>query len=135
MMLCCDQLFFQQLWLVHFDPRWSAVARLFCCYAFWSWASMLLEFLLHYPCWCCYMNCVFDPARVVMRVMINKFSLQWDNEKREKRYVYDTFTILDRKSVDDFLQHLNNQQPSFRFTITVKKGFLPVSQLITLVLA
>ena len=61
-----------------------------------------------------------------MRVMINKFSLQWDNEKREKRYVYDTFTILDRKSVDDFLQHLNNQQPSFRFTITAKKGFLPV---------
>ena len=23
-----------------------------------------------------YVNCVFDPARVVMRVMINKFSLQ-----------------------------------------------------------
>ena len=31
-----------------------------------------------------------------------------------KRYVDDTFTILDRKNVDDFLQHLNNQQPSIR---------------------
>ena len=29
-----------------------------------------------------------------------------------KRYVDDTFTILDRGNVDDFLQHLNNQQPS-----------------------
>ena len=33
-----------------------------------------------------------------------------------KRYVDDTFTILDRENVDDFLQHLNNQQPSIRFT-------------------
>ena len=31
-----------------------------------------------------------------------------------KRYVDDTFTILDRGSVDNFLQHLNNQQPSIR---------------------
>ena len=53
---------FQQLWLVHFDPccslsdllpRRSAVARLSCCCVFWSWASTLLEFLFHYPCWCC----------------------------------------------------------------------------------
>ena len=53
---------FQQLWLVHFDPccslsdllpRRCAVARLSCCCAFWSWASTLLEFLFHYPCWCC----------------------------------------------------------------------------------
>ena len=29
----------------------------------------------------------------------------------------DTFTILDRENVDDFLQHLNNQQPSIRFTM------------------
>ncbi|XP_078357458.1 uncharacterized protein LOC144642366 [Oculina patagonica] len=34
-----------------------------------------------------------------------------------KRYVDDTFTILDRGSVDSFLQHLNNQQPSIRFTM------------------
>ena len=34
-----------------------------------------------------------------------------------KRYVDDTFTVLDRESVDSFLQHLNNQQPSIRFTM------------------
>ncbi|KAL9965123.1 hypothetical protein ACROYT_G028877 [Oculina patagonica] len=34
-----------------------------------------------------------------------------------KRYADDTFTILDRGSVDSFLQHLNNQQPSIRFTM------------------
>ncbi|XP_078370337.1 uncharacterized protein LOC144654108 [Oculina patagonica] len=34
-----------------------------------------------------------------------------------KRYVDDTFTILDRGSVNSFLQHLNNQQPSIRFTM------------------
>ena len=53
---------FQQLWLVHFDPccslsdlppRQSAVAWLSCSCVFWSWASTLLEFLFHNPCWCC----------------------------------------------------------------------------------
>ena len=53
----------QKLWLVHFDPccslsdllpRRSAVARLSCCCVFWSWASTLLEFLFHYPYWCCH---------------------------------------------------------------------------------
>ena len=34
-----------------------------------------------------------------------------------KRYVDDTFTILDRENVDDFLQHLNNQQPSIRVKV------------------
>ncbi|KAL9987924.1 hypothetical protein ACROYT_G002307 [Oculina patagonica] len=34
-----------------------------------------------------------------------------------KRYVDDTFTILDRENVDSFLQHLNIQQPSIRFTM------------------
>ena len=34
-----------------------------------------------------------------------------------KRYVVDTFTVLDRGSVDRFLQQLNNQQPSIRFTM------------------
>ena len=32
-------------------------------------------------------------------------------------YVDDTFTILDRGSVDNFLQHLNSQQPPIRFTM------------------
>ena len=39
-----------------------------------------------------------------------------------KRYVGDTFTILDRGSVDDFLQHLNNQQPSIRFTMETENN-------------
>jgi len=34
-----------------------------------------------------------------------------------KRYVEDTFTILDRDRVGVSLQHLNSQQPSIRFTI------------------
>ena len=38
-----------------------------------------------------------------------------------KRYVDDNFTILDRKNVDDFLQHLNNQQPSICFTMETEK--------------
>ena len=29
-----------------------------------------------------------------------------------KRYMDNTFTILDRENVDDFSQYLNNQQPS-----------------------
>ena len=38
-----------------------------------------------------------------------------------KRYVDDTFTILDRENIDDFLQHLNNQQPSIRFTMETEE--------------
>ena len=34
-----------------------------------------------------------------------------------KRYVDDTFTILDRDRVDNFLKHLNSQQPTIRFTM------------------
>ena len=30
-------------------------------------------------------------------------------------------TILDRNNVDGLLQHLNNQQPTIRFTMEVKK--------------
>ena len=33
----------------------------------------------------------------------------------------ETFTILDRENVDDFLQHLNNQQPSIRLTMEIEK--------------
>ena len=39
-----------------------------------------------------------------------------------KRYVDDTFTILDRGNVDDFLQHRNNQQPSIRFTMETENN-------------
>ena len=34
----------------------------------------------------------------------------------------DTFTILDRGNVDDFLQHLKNQQPSIRFTMETENN-------------
>ena len=37
--------------------------------------------------------------------------------KISKCYVDDTFTILDRDRVDSFLQHLNSQQPTIRFTM------------------
>ncbi|XP_068720591.1 uncharacterized protein [Montipora capricornis] len=40
-----------------------------------------------------------------------------------KRYVDDTFTILDRGNVDSFLQHLNNQQPSIRFTMETENEY------------
>ena len=38
-----------------------------------------------------------------------------------KRYVDDTFTVLDRDHVDGFLQHLNSQQPTIRFTMEIEK--------------
>ena len=38
-----------------------------------------------------------------------------------KRYVGDTFTILDRENIDDFLQHLNSQQSSIRFSMETEK--------------
>ena len=38
-----------------------------------------------------------------------------------KRYVDDAFTILDRKNVDDFLQHPNNQQPSIHLTMETEE--------------
>ena len=34
-----------------------------------------------------------------------------------KRFVDDTFIILDQDRVDVYLQHLNSQQPSIRFTM------------------
>ena len=39
-----------------------------------------------------------------------------------KRYVDDTFTILDRYRVDFFPQHLNSQQPSIRFTMEIENN-------------
>jgi len=52
---------FQQLRLVHFNPRCSGelfssgplFSQLSCCCVSWSWAPMLLEFQFYYPCWCC----------------------------------------------------------------------------------
>ena len=48
-----------------------------------------------------------------------------------KCYVDDTFTILDRDRVDSFLQHLNSQQPTIRFTMETendnKTTFLAMS--------
>jgi len=44
-----------------------------------------------------------------------------------KRYVDDTFTVLDRRSVDS-LQHLNNQEPSIRFTMVHTQGQIGDSQ-------
>ena len=38
-----------------------------------------------------------------------------------ERYVDDTFTILDRENLDDFLHHLNNQQLSIRLTMEKEK--------------
>ena len=38
-----------------------------------------------------------------------------------KHYTDDTFTILDRGNVDSFLNHLNSQQPTIRFTMETEK--------------
>ena len=50
--------------------------------------------------------------------------------KISKRYVVDTFTILSKDYVDGFLQHLNSQQPTLRFTIKIEKdNTIPFSAL------
>ena len=38
-----------------------------------------------------------------------------------RRYVDDTFTILDHGNVDSFLHHLKSQQPTIRFTMETEK--------------
>jgi len=38
-----------------------------------------------------------------------------------KRYVGDTFTVLGKDYADDFLQHLNSQKPTIRFTMEIEK--------------
>ena len=40
-----------------------------------------------------------------------------------KRYVDNTFTILDCGNVDSFLQQFNNQQPSIRFTMETENDY------------
>lgn len=49
-----------------------------------------------------------------------------------KRFVDDTFPVLDQGNVDNFLQHFNSQQPSIRFTmkteIDTKIAFLDTSR-------
>ena len=42
-----------------------------------------------------------------------------------KRCVDHTFTVLDFESFDSFLQHLNNQQPSIRFTMETESDCKP----------
>ena len=69
--------------------------------------------------------------RVVNGILIANFYMESFEEQATttssyepriwKRHVDDTFTILDRENVDDFLQHLNNQQPSIRFTMETEK--------------
>ena len=50
-----------------------------------------------------------------------------EDKKIWKRYVDDTFTILSRDKVDIFLQHLNSQQPTIRFTMeTETNNTIPV---------
>jgi len=39
-----------------------------------------------------------------------------------KCYVDETLTILDQDRVDVFLQHLNSQQPSIRFTMEIENN-------------
>ena len=39
-----------------------------------------------------------------------------------KRYIEVTFTILDRDKVDNFLQHLNSQQPTIRSTMETENN-------------
>lgn len=39
-----------------------------------------------------------------------------------KHYVHNTFSILDRESVNSFLQHFNSQQPSICFTMETKNN-------------
>ena len=39
-----------------------------------------------------------------------------------KRYMDNTFTILDRENVDDFSLYLNNQQPSIYFIMETEKA-------------
>ena len=38
-----------------------------------------------------------------------------------KQYVDDTFTVLGKDYVDSFLQHLNSQQPTIRFTMEIEE--------------
>ena len=65
--------------------------------------------------------------RVVLECWCNITELDWssfsDNlrVRQSVRSLDDTFTILDRENVDDFLQHLNSQQPSIRFTMETEK--------------
>jgi len=41
-----------------------------------------------------------------------------------KRYVNDTFTILDRSNVESFLHHFNSQQSTIRFTMETEKDLM-----------
>ena len=70
-----------------------------------------------------YMDSLFDPTCVPVRVTINKLNF-FPNRKMPRfvsalricgglyTYVDDTFTVLGKGYVDGFLQHLNSQQLS-----------------------
>jgi len=67
----------------------------------------------------------------VSAVIANRYMEMFEEQAREsapckpkiwKCYVDDTFTILDRDRVDVFLQHLNSQQPSIRFTMEIENN-------------
>ena len=81
----------QQLWLVHFDPCWSGICSLGGPLShgspvvvffdrghprFWNFYSTIPVDVVRVKS---YMNCLFDPARVVIRVTINKlyFVPEW----------------------------------------------------------
>ena len=82
---------FQQLWLVHFDPCWSVICSLGGPLShsspvvvffdrghprFWNFYSTIPVDVVRVKS---YMNWLFDPARVVIRVTINKlyFVSEW----------------------------------------------------------
>ena len=44
-------------------------------------------------------------------------------ESGNRHHVDDTFTIMDHGNVENFLQHLNNQQPSIRFTMHTENDY------------
>ena len=69
--------------LIDFLPRRSAVAQLSCCCVFDRWHPRFWNFYSNIPVDVVrvksYVNCLFDPARVVIRVTINKlyFVPEW----------------------------------------------------------
>lgn len=62
-------------------------------------------------------------GKPVSAVIANIYNLlRYLNKKIWKRYVADTFAILDQDRVDVFLQHLNSKQPSTRLTKEIKNN-------------
>ena len=72
-----------------------------------------------------YMDSLFDPTCVPVKYMEEfeerAIATATYKPKIWKRYVDDTFTVLGKDYVDGFLQHLNSQQPTIRFTMEIEK--------------